>query len=668
MKLTILLLAILLMPSALSAQGDLAEHLPADSLMYLALPDVPTSLAELEKSAIGKILREPEVRRLWEALVGESNPLLEALSSDMVSSLPWQSMQFGLLYAEIDNGVSGPEGVGLIADLRLTEEGDWDGFFEDLDLFFQEWTGSENFGLKWETQEIASHSVRFLDFMPMHFYRYQPDPHHLVIAMSRRGIEGYFRTEESLASSEDFKRHHAATMQPSDELRFWARTEQLRKALAAPAEVSSEDSFELPWIVSYGTRFDGAVQRSSIQVEMEPKQESWLDGIGRESLSSERLRLVPPDAMAAGLVRIDAQMAWSQWVRVGEYFLQGSSITSQDPELGELEKATGLSLKNDVLEQMNGELLYYLRPPQGAAPVPCLVVGLGARDADRLLSSLKSFIAASGGTSEEPFRELSHGDHKISVLELANPEDSPSVELCLASASGTVWLSMDVPGMRDALTQLAGGERSLWTAESFESAKRSSGLPERVIGVNYLDLPKIIQTFLPAIEEATGDTTALRAMTQHLSPGVVWAIRKENAVLLNTMSSVSEEWWLPALPALASRLVELNRRGGLQVVRRRQTENMILTLDMAVKMHALDNNNRKPETLQDLVKPNEWSETGYLEAEEIPLDAWGNPFVYRPSSSPTGDDYDIISFGADGREGGEDDNADIRLSELRKRR
>ena len=43
--------------------------------------------------------------------------------------------------------------------------------------------------------------------------------------------------------------------------------------------------------------------------------------------------------------------------------------------------------------------------------------------------------------------------------------------------------------------------------------------------------------------------------------------------------------------------------------------------------------------------------------KEIPLDPWGNAYVYR--SPGEHGDYDIISYGADGRPGGEGEDADI---------
>ena len=44
--------------------------------------------------------------------------------------------------------------------------------------------------------------------------------------------------------------------------------------------------------------------------------------------------------------------------------------------------------------------------------------------------------------------------------------------------------------------------------------------------------------------------------------------------------------------------------------------------------------------------------------KEIPEDPWGNPYVYK-FPGEHGDEPDIISYGADGREGGDGENADV---------
>ena len=49
----------------------------------------------------------------------------------------------------------------------------------------------------------------------------------------------------------------------------------------------------------------------------------------------------------------------------------------------------------------------------------------------------------------------------------------------------------------------------------------------------------------------------------------------------------------------------------------------------------------------------------YIKAREIPLDPWGNEFVYESPGKVNTQWYDLLSFGKDGREGGDGDAADI---------
>ena len=53
-----------------------------------------------------------------------------------------------------------------------------------------------------------------------------------------------------------------------------------------------------------------------------------------------------------------------------------------------------------------------------------------------------------------------------------------------------------------------------------------------------------------------------------------------------------------------------------------------------------------------------WEPGGYLETTEIPVDGWGNEFFYERDPG-TGKPFVIISYGADGEEGGEGYDADL---------
>ncbi len=97
----------------------------------------------------------------------------------------------------------------------------------------------------------------------------------------------------------------------------------------------------------------------------------------------------------------------------------------------------------------------------------------------------------------------------------------------------------------------------------------------------------------------------------------------------------------------------------------------IESLETALKLYKIDNG-MYPSTeqgLQALIEspesgtvPKKWRKGGYLEKGKLPNDPWGNEFVYL--SPGVHGDYDIISYGADGVQGGEDKNKDINSWEI----
>lgn len=92
----------------------------------------------------------------------------------------------------------------------------------------------------------------------------------------------------------------------------------------------------------------------------------------------------------------------------------------------------------------------------------------------------------------------------------------------------------------------------------------------------------------------------------------------------------------------------------------------IRNLETALKLFKLDNG-FYPDTQQGLESlieksttgqiPPKYREGGYLEQKKIPADPWGNAYVYV--SPGLHGDFDIISYGADGKEGGQGKDADI---------
>ena len=114
------------------------------------------------------------------------------------------------------------------------------------------------------------------------------------------------------------------------------------------------------------------------------------------------------------------------------------------------------------------------------------------------------------------------------------------------------------------------------------------------------------------------------------------------------------------LAAVAAR----NFMGKTEKAKVQTTKANLKVLHEAVLMFKLDTGYYPSEEagLEDLViEPTDvegWEPGGYLESTEVPLDAWRNEFLYLRNPD-SGKPFVIISFGADGEEGGEGYDADL---------
>lgn len=103
--------------------------------------------------------------------------------------------------------------------------------------------------------------------------------------------------------------------------------------------------------------------------------------------------------------------------------------------------------------------------------------------------------------------------------------------------------------------------------------------------------------------------------------------------------------------------------GQVDKARKEAARSEISTIENAMKFYRLDNfaYPTAEQGIEALVnKPNDpsiknWNPGGYL--ERMPVDPWGNPYVYRNPGQ--NGEIDVLTFGADGVEGGEGNNADI---------
>jgi general secretion pathway protein G len=107
-------------------------------------------------------------------------------------------------------------------------------------------------------------------------------------------------------------------------------------------------------------------------------------------------------------------------------------------------------------------------------------------------------------------------------------------------------------------------------------------------------------------------------------------------------------------------VVAANIGGKPDDVKVKMTVTQLKVLRGEVELFRADHH-RLPERLEDLVRrpayidPKSWPTDGYR--SEMPADFWGRPYEYHVPGSRAS--FDIVSRGADGREGGEGINADL---------
>lgn len=116
---------------------------------------------------------------------------------------------------------------------------------------------------------------------------------------------------------------------------------------------------------------------------------------------------------------------------------------------------------------------------------------------------------------------------------------------------------------------------------------------------------------------------------------------------------------------LLSALVGPRLIGQSDDAKRKTTATQIAQLEQVLGLFHLDNGfyPTTDQGLEALVKepamppePLNYKKGGYM--KKVPKDAWGREFVYECPGEHG--DFDIISYGSDGKEGGEDSAADIK--------
>jgi general secretion pathway protein G len=112
---------------------------------------------------------------------------------------------------------------------------------------------------------------------------------------------------------------------------------------------------------------------------------------------------------------------------------------------------------------------------------------------------------------------------------------------------------------------------------------------------------------------------------------------------------------------LLASIAAVNVMSYLKKAKIESTKQNMRAMAQAIQSYYLKKN-RIPQSLSELCGP-EGDEDRELQMEEPPKDAWGNDFVYTPKDKRN---FDLMSYGADGQEGGQGEDKDILRADLNK--
>ena len=110
-------------------------------------------------------------------------------------------------------------------------------------------------------------------------------------------------------------------------------------------------------------------------------------------------------------------------------------------------------------------------------------------------------------------------------------------------------------------------------------------------------------------------------------------------------------------------LVAVNVAGSFEEANVGTTELQIKKIEEGLGMYAAKHKGKYPTTSEGLE-----AAAKYMGATgEVPVDSWGNAFQYFSPGTNGDHKYEIVSLGGDGKEGGDDTDADIKSWEIGQR-
>lgn len=438
--------AALLLSAAPRAQGPLARALPQDTLMYLSMPDLDTTIEEFQQTALAKIWREPQVQDFFTPVMNLveqqwSQGLEQAREAHKQGMLPFNPDDLvkmrihSVAFAVTQMGLEMREGMteplpkfGVVVHLDFGDSAAiWQNVINTGLAMLQAEAGNE---IQVETKELAGAKITMLRATEM------PDfPMGLDVAFVGNGIvlstlagdtqsiltnlgakAGGTSSSDTLAKSANFLRTSTKLDYHGTELEFYLRPGALFDFVGNTLRLAREHAPDFPPMINvegieraitalglrsfdaigatWHYRGDRAVADSFVSMPADARQ-GFTAGVSKP-LDMGFLRWVPKDAVSFSASRMSLGGVYGSLVGALEAYDENLAKMALG-QLQQLEQQLELSLEKDVFGALGDELVTWSMPMASMTGLPEMAFIVKVNNQEGLIKSLQKLAALSRG-------------------------------------------------------------------------------------------------------------------------------------------------------------------------------------------------------------------------------------------------------------------------------
>jgi hypothetical protein len=437
--LALVLVPALALVSASAQKSDLKRALPAHTICYLALPDIDTSLAELQRMPLGKMWAEKEVQdffadilklaqQQWQQGMKKAQAEFQRqnipFAPDDLLKLRVHGLTLALTTCDFKGGEDGPPipRIGVLGHVNFGSSAP--GWAQLIDFLIAQLRKEDSDAIVTE-RELAGARVVTINGegnptdMAGHL-AFVGDS--LVFGTLEEevtsALEALKQTRGVLTESKAYKATFAQLETKGAEMELWLQPGPLMqiglKALdfagqqpGFPREVNAAgirraiETLGLDSVQAIGCTSsyvgDRCVSKSYVLAPQAGR--SGLFAGKSKPISLDFLRWTPKDASSVSAMTFDLSAIYDTVVR---------AIDAYDPQVGKhlldqlaaIEQKIGVSLKQDLLQSLGDEWISWSMPFQALGQMPPMSMLIKVRDEQRFVKTLDTLTKLSDGHLE----------------------------------------------------------------------------------------------------------------------------------------------------------------------------------------------------------------------------------------------------------------------------